>query len=610
VEVCKDTPYNAVPGFAATTHPPATPEVEAQFHPDDRYVRMSVHGEFEAIDDQSPWAMWNGTRPALDPLTRHLKQRDQLLVRIDLEHGNYQQKSEPVEKAISQADYQADLQNSKEAWRKYWQASSVSLSDQYLEQVWYHNLYFTRCTIHPEGIFPGLYGNWVCRRAGSVWHGDYHMNYNTQQPTWGLFATNHVDLHGNYVQLVEDHLTLAQKHAREYFELPGAAFPHNSYPIPLEHIAPAMPDMGWEMCETPWWVQSLWWHYEYSGDVHYLRERAWPSLREATRFICAYMSRPDAGPGAHSDDRYHIYPTVPPELYCHTPGLKQNIDCLADLTLTKFLLQSYLKAVDLLNLSEEESELAKLVQDILANYPEFETAGEGDESVYVGVVNEDPNIVYNCPISTMSIFPGEEHGVATAIKDPEVYERLKRTYAKQYNEGGNDLVHLHMQATRLGILDIEKFKRQINYCMLPNGSCTDMVMHAGGRYGNLTEFNFMQDLGIWVENFALSGVITECLMQSWDGTIRLFPNWDTTQPASFTQLRAKGAFLISAACAEGQVTEFKILSERGGIIEVINPWDDQQVKAICTMTKQKIVLEGASLQWETQANETWELQPE
>ena len=53
---------------------------------------------------------------------------------------------------------------------------------------------------------------------------------------------------------------------------------------------------------------------------------------------------------------------------------------------------------------------------------------------------------------------------------------LEATYRNQRNEGGNDLVFLNLQGARLGLLDLERFKRQINYCLLPNGTCTDMVL--------------------------------------------------------------------------------------------------------------------------------------
>ena len=52
-----------------------------------------------------------------------------------------------------------------------------------------------------------------------------------------------------------------------------------------------------------------------------------------------------------------------------------------------------------------------------------------------------------------------------------------------------------------------------------------------------------------VENIGLSQAVNDMLLQSsaQDGTMRLFPAWPAAEPASFTTLRAKGAFLVTAS---------------------------------------------------------------
>ena len=62
-----------------------------------------------------------------------------------------------------------------------------------LEATWYRNLYFLRCATWPGATCPGLFANWSYRDIGTAWHGDYHMNYNTQQPFWATFSSNHVE---------------------------------------------------------------------------------------------------------------------------------------------------------------------------------------------------------------------------------------------------------------------------------------------------------------------------------------------------------------------------------------------------------------------------------
>ena len=120
------------------------------------------------------------------------------------------------------------------------------------------------------------------------------MNYNTQQVYWGVFSSNHVEQHLPYVELCENLLPIAESFAREKFSLPGAFFPHSAYPVPSKTIAYPVPPWGYEVCETPWTVQSLWWHYLYTLDEGYLR-RAYPLLRAAARFLAAYMTKGEDG---------------------------------------------------------------------------------------------------------------------------------------------------------------------------------------------------------------------------------------------------------------------------------------------------------------------------
>jgi hypothetical protein len=152
-------------------------------------------------------------------------------------------------------------------------------------------------------------------------------------------------------------------------------------------------------------------------------------------------------------------------------------------------------------------------------------------------------------------------------------EVLKNTCRNMQNEGGNDLVFINLQAARIGMLDLEQFKRQVNYCLLPNGTASDRAMQVHGRYNDLTNYGYMDNMGIWFENFALPAVVNECMMQSYNKTIRLFPNWPMDKEAEFHNLRAAGAFLVSASLKGGKVEEITIISEAGGILKIILPWD-------------------------------------
>ncbi|MCC7261013.1 MAG: glycoside hydrolase N-terminal domain-containing protein [Candidatus Latescibacteria bacterium] len=518
----------------------------------------------------------DGVPLAMGPLERQLLGAQTFVAVVCLDHGLATAVPEaPVLPAPDAAGFGAAAAAAKECWADFWSKSAVALDDVVLERTWYHNLYFLNCAAKPEALCPGLFANWSYRHIGTAWHGDYHMNYNTQQPFWVAFSANHVDKHEAYVNMVHQVWPLSRSWAKNYYEMAGAFFPHSLYPVEMTINPYPVPTWGWEVFETPWTVQSLWWHYLYTQDRDCLEKRLFGPLKDAVLFMVDYLRRSEAHGPQWGDDRFHIFPTVPPELYGLMPGFKMNADGLIDLTLTRFIFKAFAEACRVLGREEEERETLGRINTILAHYPEYPTAESPRGWVFVSVAKEDPEIVYNVPATTVTIFPGEEHGLHSP---PEEYQLALNSYRQQQNEGGNELVFLNLQAARLGVLDLERFKRQIRYCLLPNGTCTDLALQARGRYDDTTPFDFMAPMGIWFENFSLPVVINECLLQSYTGILRLVPNWPAGKAAAFRTLRAVGAFLVSAQQVHGVVQGLTIHSEQGGTCRLYHPWPGTTVR--------------------------------
>lgn len=494
--------------------------------------------------------------------------QDMTRLTVQMTQGYFEQVN-PVT-TVNAPAYEEALEAARAGWQKYWERSGIMIEDAFLEHLWYTNIYFIRCVLNQNSRCPGLFGNWMYQNIGTKWHGDYHMNYNTQQIFWGLMSANRLEQHMPYLRLAEDLLPVSKAWAKDFYQLKGACFPHSAYPVPMTVMPYPSPDWGWEIFETPWTVQSLWWHYTYTGDKELLRSRIYPVLKEAALFLVGYITREGANP-VH-DNKYHLFPTIVPELYGLTEGLRLNMDGTVDLTLTKFLFHAILQAAQDLEIEEQETELLEGIRKILSAYPEYPTAHSRWGEVYVSVSNEDPDkVVYNCPANLMQVFPGED--IDTQHGTEREREIAKRSWMHHYNEGGNDLVFYHLIGARLGILNLEKFKRHVRYCLLSNETATDNVTLSGDRYPDTMDFKYMERMGIWVENFALYSVVNECLLRGHTDLLEVFPGWDKNKRAAFCSLRTKGAFLVDAECAGGSVKRIRVFSERGGILRIKNPWN-------------------------------------
>lgn len=539
-------------------------------HPKDKAFRLTATSNLPLT--KTSRINWDGNNEEMQNLEAALEEGNDFIASVSLTEGlNAEVPVEVHSQKPDAASYSKSRIASDESWKAYWAKSGVSLSDDFLEEIWYRNLYFFNCAAKDGVTTPGLFANWSYNKIGTAWHGDYHMNYNTQQPFWMTFSSNHLEKNIPYVNLIESLMDVSRIWARDYYKLPGAYFPHSAYPVDMTMNPYPVPHWGWEICETPWSVQGLWWHYLYSADTVFLKTRAYTPIKEAVEFLVAYMKRPEARGGARwKDNKYHIFPTIPPELYALRPGFKYNYDCTVDLTLTKFVFKAFEEMVAVLKTEATDQAILNDVKDILANFPDYPTAiSKKYGEVLVSVPEEHDQVVYNVPSPLMTVFPGEDHGLHS---DDATKQLLKNTFYNQQNEGGNDLVFINLQAARIGMLDVERFKRQVHYSLLPNGTATDKVMQVHGRYKDHTKYDYMGAMGIWFENFALPVVINECLMQSYNGTIRLFPNWDKAKDAQFQNLRAVGAFLVSATLKGGEIRQVSIHSEKGGTLKIVSPW--------------------------------------
>jgi alpha-L-fucosidase 2 len=279
----------------------------------------------------------------------------------------------------------------------------------------------------------------------------------------------------------------------------------------------------------------------------------------------AYLTKED-------DGFYHVFPSVSSENWGFTVDFKLNKDCILDLVLIKFVLDAMVSASSILERDIEERQSWKEISTNLAPYPKAQ--GPFGE-VWLDISNAPPEHVYNVPITLAPVFPGEEVGLDTGQR----FLEIARLTAKVIRlEGGNDLVSQSLIRARLGMLDLSWFKKQIEYCMLPDGVSNDRVREIGGRYSLTTDFDFLMRMGLWCENFAVPAVINECILQSYTGTIRLFPNPLNLGPASFENLRAVGAFLVSSLYDGEQVVRFEVLSEKGLSLRFINPWGQHPIR--------------------------------
>ena len=128
----------------------------------------------------------------------------------------------------------------------------------------------------------------------------------------------------------------------------------------------------------------------------------------------------------------------------------------------------------------------------------------------------------------------------------------------------------------------------------PNGTLTLAPIGMG-------TFN---DCGHFTEQFAVSGAISEFLVQSPGGTIRLFPAIPEGMDAEFARLRTEGGFLISARQKENRLEHLEVHATVGGLLRIQVPWT--KVRAKCDSGVFELTADSKGVvELKTQPGETW-----
>lgn len=444
-------------------------------------------------------------------------------------------------------------------WTGFWARSSVAIDDALLQRTWYRNLYFLRCVIKPGVQCPGLYAG-VASDA-PFWHGDYHTNYNVQQTFWGCFAADHLELLEPYERLVLGYLPRAEWLARQVYGLPGAFYPHVLFPYePPDPDTCRMPN-GRQYLHHVWGltlglaafaVQPVWWRYRYAPDLDYLRETAYPLIRSLALFYCAFIDTCDVD---LRTGRVRLGPSVSPEHWAWRPSLDRNYNCAFDIAMIRFALRAAIEGANRLGCDASLAADCRSALERLPAYPVDAASG-----VVVDVQGAPP-IEYNIPVPAIPVFPGED---VTFTSDPGVRDLFRRTVEQLRWNGNNATVMLAVVRARLGLPEAFAWlKSELRSRERDNGTLALNRLHPPHPFNAF---------GHYTEQFGVTAAVSELLLQSDGGVIRVFSGLPGRLAAAFRSLRAQGGFLVSAEREEQTVQWITVTCTSGGELALESPW--------------------------------------
>jgi len=169
------------------------------------------------------------------------------------------------------------------------------VSDPGLEALYFQYGRYLLISCSRPGCLPSnLQGLWN-EHIEAPWNSDYHLNINTQMHYWPAEVTGLSECHLPLLELTERLIPAGQQTAKTMFAARGATAGHTTDAWLWTSII-GRPQYGM-------WPHGLGWnalhfteHFRFTGDLQFLRKRAYPLLTEASLFYLDYLTpHPDTG---------------------------------------------------------------------------------------------------------------------------------------------------------------------------------------------------------------------------------------------------------------------------------------------------------------------------
>lgn len=441
---------------------------------------------------------------------------------------------------LSRTEWPQLREKHRKWWEEYWTRSIVETGNDVLDGFYYASLYIIASATRAGKVPPGLFGPWITTDR-SKWTGSYTINYNYQSPFFCLYTSNRQDLAASYIEPLLDIIPVGRMYAREKFGRPGICLPVEIGPWGT--VCSAI--FHHQKTNAAYCCCNIFMHYFSTRDEEWGR-RAYPFVREVADFWEADL--------VWEEGRYSVVGDSLHEEYYRAEGEKNNTHALG---LVSMVMKGILQMSAELGLDEEKREKWKHILDHLAKFPVFEREGK-----QVFRFNEDSYAWRNRSNGTSikMIYPFNCIGLES---DPTLLEIAQNTVEqKDLFDNGNAFCEYTVMCARVGRDPRLLYEKLLWQCDL-RGMSNKYIWHGGG--------------GIEDCSGVTSG-INEMMLQSHEDILRIFPVWVPGVGASFKNLRAYGAFTVSASITADHVDYVQIESEKGRELTMDLPWERTMVR--------------------------------
>lgn len=484
------------------------------------------------------------------------------------------------EKAMDEAEkafergWAVDYQEHLTFWKDYWKQSSVTLPDEVLQKQ-YDNEMYKFGSVAREDSYPiSLQAVWTADNGKlPPWKGDFHHDLNTQLSYWPSYTGNHLKEEMGYLNTLWNQRNTYREFTKQYFEKEGLVVP-GVCTLTGEAMG------GWiqySMSQTTsaWLAQHFYLHWKYSADDDFLRERAYPFIKESAVFL-------EQQTEINQEGKRVLRYTSSPEIFDNSLKAWFKNMTNYDLALTAFLFKIAAEMAQCLELPDEASHWMKLYTQL----PDFSLDKEGALAFAEGTPYEESHRHFSHAMAfhPLGLLNWEEGGKSQAIIKATI-DKMKQC-GPQWWTGYSYAWFANMKARTFDGEGAYKDLKTFAECF-----CLPNTFHVNGDQSGTGKSNYQYRPFTLEGNFAFAAGVQEMLLQSHTDTLRIFPAIpEAWKDVAFDGLRAQGAFVVSAERKEGKTVSVEIISEKGKNLLMVSPLDGTLINR-STEVGERIVLQ-------------------
>ncbi|MCU6708232.1 hypothetical protein M6D81_05855 [Paenibacillus sp. J5C_2022] len=440
--------------------------------------------------------------------------------------GAIERAVQAVNKASGQS-WDVWLDKHRSWWHDYYRQSFLSIPDTMLEGFYWIQMYKLASATSEDGMLLDNQGPWM---TATPWPGVW-FNMNVQMAYSPVYASNRLELGQSLVQAMRNRFQQLIGNVPEAMRADSAGLGRScSYDLDC----PVDDEKG----NLIWVCHNIWRQYRYSMDIELMQELLFPLLKRAVQHHIHLLEEGE-------DGKLHLPPTISPE---YGSFLQLTVpDCHYDLALLMWGCRTLLRMSECSEIigSCDESELQddckrwRSVLDRLAPLPVDETGFMvgGGQPLEFGH-RHFSHLMAAFPLQLVSADSPDERELIAAS--------LRHWFSMEGDLRGFSFTGAASIAAALGWGDeAHAYLQSLIHLLKPN--------------------TMYKEAGPVIESpLAGAEAIHDMLLQSRGDTVAVFPampgGW---REASFHQLRAEGAFLVSAVRSEGRTAWIAVRSLAG-----------------------------------------------